>query len=138
MGQIKTKPGEIEVELFLETLDARRLEESDILIDMMSDITGKSAIMWGKSIIGFDPYRYKSKSGQENNWPRIAFSPRKAKMTLYVTMDAERYLPSIKELGGKTSIGKGCIYINKLEDIDLTKLRNLIERAYVDSKKIIE
>lgn len=137
MAEIKTKPGEMEVELFLETLDARRLEEADILIDMMTDISGKPAIMWGKKIVGFDPYHYKTESGQEGAWPRIAFSPRKTKITLYLTTEAEQYLPYINELGGKTSIGKGCIYINKLEDIKLPKLRNLLDRAYHDSKKTL-
>lgn len=137
MAGIKTKPGEYEVELFLEGLDAKRLEEADVLIDLMTEISGKPAIMWGKSIVGFDKYHYKSKSGQEADWPRIGFSPRKGKISLYITNEAERYLPLIEGLGGKTSIGKGCIYISKLHDVDLSKLRTLIERAYKDSLRLL-
>ena len=137
MATIKTKPGEYEVELFLEGLDATRLEEADILIDLMSEITGKQPVMWGSSIIGFDSYHYKSKSGQEADWPRIAFSPCKSKISLYVTNEAERYLPIIEQLGGKISIGKGCIYISKFEQVDITKLRRLIEQAYRDSFKLL-
>ena len=133
MGEIKTRPGEVEVEHFLETLDAKRQEEADVLIDMMEDITGKSPVMYGSSIIGFDPYHYRSKSGSEGVWPRIGFSPRKGKISLYITFDAEKYLPLIEELGGKTSIGKGCIYLQKFEQIDQSKLRALIQRAYEES-----
>ena len=137
MATIKTKPGEYEVELFLEGLDATRLEEADILIDLMSEISGKPPVLWGSSIVGFDSYHYKSKSGQEADWPRIAFSPRKGKISLYVTNEAEQYLPIIEQLGGKTSIGKGCIYISKFEQVDITKLRHLIDQAYKDSFKLI-
>ena len=137
MGDIKTKPGEYEVELFLEQLDAKRLEEADILIDIMTEVSGKPAVMWGKSIIGFDKYHYKSKSGQEADWPRIGFSPRKGKISLYVTSEAEQCLPLTEELGGKTSIGKGCIYISRFEDVDLSKLYKLIEQAYKDSIRLL-
>ena len=137
MATIKTKPGEYEVELFLEGLDATRLEEADILIDLMSEISGKPPVLWGSSIVGFDSYHYKSKSDQEADWPRIAFSPRKGKISLYVTNEAEQYLPIIEQLGGKTSIGKGCIYISKFEQVDITKLRHLIEQAYKDSFKLL-
>jgi len=133
MSEIKTRPGEVEVEHFLEGLDAKRQEEADALIDMMEDITGKPPVMYGSSIVGFDPYHYRSKSGSEGVWPRIGFSPRKGKISLYVTFDAEEYIPLIEELGGKNSIGKGCIYLHKFEQIDQSKLRTLIQRAYEES-----
>lgn len=133
MGEIKTKPGGVEVEHFLETLDATRQEEADTLIDIMESVSGKPPVMWGKSIVGFDPFHYKSKSGQEGDWPRIGFSPRKGKISLYITFDAENYLPFIEELGGKNSIGKGCIYIHKFEHTDKNKLQLLIQKAYEDS-----
>ena len=103
----------------------------------MSEISGKPPVLWGSSIVGFDSYHYKSKSDQEADWPRIAFSPRKGKISLYVTNEAEQYLPIIEQLGGKTSIGKGCIYISKFEQVDITKLRHLIEQAYKDSFKLL-
>lgn len=137
MAGIKTKPGEYEVELFLEQLDAKRLEQADTLIDLMTDVTGKPAVMWGSSIVGFGKYHYKTKSGQEADWPLIAFSPRKGKVSLYITDDAEQYLPLLADLGGKTSIGKGCIYISKFEDVNLSKLRKLIEKAYKVGLKLL-
>lgn len=133
MTEIKTKPGEVEVEHFLEGLDAKRQEEADVLIDIMEDISGQPPVMWGKSIVGFDPFHYKSKSGMEGVWPRIGFSPRKGKISLYITFEAENYLPLIEDLGGKNSIGKGCIYLHKFDQIDQSKLRNLIQRAYDDA-----
>lgn len=133
MSEIKTRPGEYEVEWFLESLDAKRQEEADTLIEMMEEITGTPPVMYGKSIIGFDPYHYRSKSGSEGVWPRVGFSPRKGKISLYITFDAEEYLQLIEALGGKNSIGKGCIYLHKFEQIDLLKLRTLIQRAYKDS-----
>ncbi len=133
MSEIKTKPGEVEVEHFLEGLDAKRQEEADTLIDMMEDITGKPPVMWGSSIVGFDPFHYRSKSGSEGMWPRIGFSPRKGKISLYITFEAEEYLPLVEDLGGKNSIGKGCIYLHKFDQIDQTKLRALIQRGYEDS-----
>lgn len=136
MAEIKTKPGEYNVEDFLEQLDATRLEQADILIDLMHDVTGRAPTMWGPSIIGFHAFHYKSKSGQEGDWPRIGFSPRKGKISLYITPDAEQYLPQVEELGGKTSIGKGCIYLSKFDQIDITKLRQLIQRAYEDSFRV--
>lgn len=133
MSDIKTKPGEYEVEWFLEGLDAKRQEKADALIEMMEDITGQPPVMYGPSIIGFAPYHYRSKSGSEGVWPRVGFSPRKGKISLYITFDAEEYLPLVEALGGKNSIGKGCIYLDKFDQIDQSKLRALIQRAYEDS-----
>jgi len=133
MSDIKTKPGEYEVEWFLEGLDAKRQEEADTLIEMMEGITEQPPVMYGSSIIGFAPYHYRSKSGSEGVWPRVGFSPRKGKISLYITFDAEEYLPLVEALGGKNSIGKGCIYLHKFEQIDQSKLRALIQRAYEDS-----
>ncbi len=135
MAEIKTKPGEYNVEDYLEQLDAKRLDEAEVLIDMMHDITGFEPMMWGSSIIGFHPFHYKSKSGSEGDWPRIGFSPRKGKISLYVTFNAEEYLPEVELLGGKTSVGKGCIYLSKFDQVDLTKLRQLVKRGYDDSFK---
>lgn len=137
MSGIKTKPGEVQVEDFLEQLDASRQEEADVLIDIMEDITGKPPVMWGSSIVGFDTYHYKTKSGQEADWPIIAFSPRKGKMTLYITYEAEQYVPLVEGLGGKNSIGKGCIYLHKFGEVDQNKLRALIQRGYEDSLELI-
>lgn len=85
--------------------------------------------MWGSSIIGFGTVRYKYASGQEGDWMRIGFSPRKGKLSLYITVDAEQYKDQLDETG-KYKIGKGCIYINKLADVDKVKLTEIIRSAY--------
>ena len=133
MAYIKTKPGEYDVDDFIKGLDEQQQRESHALINLMKDVTKQLPIMYGSSIIGFDSYHYRSKSGSEGIWPRIGFSPRKGKISLYLTFDAESYLSYVEGLGGKNSIGKGCIYLQKFDRVDQSKLRALIEQAYKDS-----
>jgi len=135
MTEIKTKPYARDVDEFLSSLEGDQWAQSNILIEMMKKISGKEPIMWGTSIVGFDPFHYKSASGSEGDWPRIGFSPRKGKISLYLTMDASQYLPEVEKLGGKNSIGKGCIYLQKFDQVDEEKLYALIEQAYKDSRK---
>ena len=84
--------------------------------------------MWGDSIVGFGSYRYKYASGREGDWPVIGFSPRKQSLTLYIMDGFEDYDYLLENLG-KYKTGKSCLYINKLEDVDLSTLRKLIERS---------
>ena len=135
MAEIKTKPGIVSVEDFVEKLDDERQFDVSTLIDIMSDVSGEKPVMWGSSIIGFGTLSYKYASGRDVDWLRIGFSPRKGKISLYITVEAEQYIPDLEQLGGKYSIGKGCIYIRKLADVDEGKLRVLIQKAYDDSKK---
>lgn len=84
--------------------------------------------MWGSSIIGFGSYHYKYASGHEGDAPLVGFSPRKAKISLYLSpdfTDRERLLPEL----GKFTTGKSCVYINKLDDIDVDVLKDLIRRS---------
>ena len=85
--------------------------------------------MWGSSLIGFGNVRYKSPAtGREVDWLRIGFSPRKANLSLYLTMDIKAYAALLKKLG-KHKTGVGCLYINKLEDVDMKVLEELINIA---------
>jgi hypothetical protein len=136
MAEIKTKPGMVTVESFLEKLDDERQFEANELIDIMSDVSGEPPVMWGTSIVGFGKMNYTYASGRQLEWLRIGFSPRKGKISLYLTVEAEKYIPQLEKLGGKYSIGKGCIYLRKVNDVDTDKLRALIEKTYEDSKKI--
>jgi hypothetical protein len=95
----------------------------------MQDLTGFEAKMWGQSIIGFGSYHYKSeRSSQEGDWPLVGFSPRKAAISLYVFTGAKEHEYLLEGLG-KYKIGKACIYIKKLSDIDPEILRKLIKET---------
>ncbi|MNL71652.1 hypothetical protein D3C87_1968380 [compost metagenome] len=86
--------------------------------------------MWGSKIVGFGAFHYKSKSGREGDWPRIGFAPGVGMFSLYLTYDAAELTSKVKDLG-KYKIGKGCVYINKLADVDIEKLKQLVRIANV-------
>lgn len=88
--------------------------------------------MWGPAIIGFDSYHYRYSSGHEGSMPRIAFSPRKGKLTLYIINDISKY-SGLPERLGKHKISKACLYINKLADVDIKVLEELTKAAYKES-----
>lgn len=131
-AKIQTVPTTGSVLEFLAQLENdQQRHDSETLIELMRKISGEPPVMWGPAIIGFGSYHYKYESGREGDMPRIAFSPRKGKLTLYLTDDATKY-PDIRERLGKHTISKVCLYINKLADIDLKVLEELIETAYKD------
>lgn len=117
------------VQKYLDTLDEKRLAEALILIDIMREVTGEEPAMWGSTIVGFGAYHYTYDSGREGDAPRLGFSTRKAKISLYLTYNPERYEKELAEIG-KTTHSKACIHINKLADIDQEKLRTLIEKIW--------
>ena len=85
--------------------------------------------MWGSSLIGFGQKRYKSPAtGREVDWFRIGFSPRKANLSLHISVDIKKHSAALKNLG-KHKTGVGCLYINKLEDVDLKVLKGLVEES---------
>lgn len=135
MSMIKTKPHAIEVSKYLKTLDFEREFVARQLIDIMTEVTGEPPVMWGTSIVGFGTMRYRYASGKEAEWLRIGFSARKGKTSLYITQEAEQYVPMLEDLGVKYSVGKGCIYLHKFDDIDLDELRQLIGQAVEDSRE---
>jgi hypothetical protein len=125
----KTKVTDQDVDDFLETVSEKRRNEARILIDMMQRVSGEKPKMWGPSMIGFGKYHYISKSKCEADWFKVGFSPRKAKISLYVSCDADEFADELAELGKHTR-GKGCIYANKLEDIDMDILEKITRFAY--------
>lgn len=135
MSELKTKPGMRTVNDFLASLDAPQRAQADVLIDMMQKASGEPAVMWGESIVGFGSYTYVYSSGRSGDWLRIGFSPRKGKVSLYLTMEAQQYQEQVDALGGKTSIGKGCIYLQRFDEVDKTRLYDLIDQTYKDSLK---
>lgn len=128
----KTAANDSSVIDFLSTLDEEQQRDSQVLVTIMSDVSGEPPVMWGASIIGFGTLRYTYASGRTGDWMRIGFSPRKGKLSLYITVTAEKYESDLEKVG-KHKIGKGCIYINKLADIDQEALAAVIRKAYQDS-----
>jgi len=138
MAELKTKPTDTDVNDFIISFadtDQKR-KDSYELIKLMKEMTGFEPKMWGPSIIGFGSFHYKSeKSRQEGDWPLISFSPRKAAISLYVYTGAKEHERLLEGLG-KYQIGKVCIYVKKLSDINLDILKRLIKETinYLQSK----
>ncbi|MFJ5957360.1 DUF1801 domain-containing protein [Paenarthrobacter sp. NPDC092416] len=130
MAANKTQPTDVSVEEFLAAVEhpGRRADGFELL-DMMRDITGQEAVMWGPTIVGFGSYHYKYSSGREGDSAAVGFSPRKANLVLYgVTEgpDAHRLLPGL----GKHKTSTACLYVNKLDDVDRDILAEMIRNGY--------
>ncbi len=126
MYELKTKENENSVIEFIENVEnPRKKEDAYRLLDIFSETTGYQAKMWGPSIIGFGAYHYKYSSGHEGDAPLVGFSPRKAKVSLYFA-PGESEREKLLEKFGKHTRGKGCVYINKLADVDVETLKELI------------
>ena len=128
MAELKTKQHDADVFEFINTFanTEQKREDSFELVKLMQEVTGQPPKMWGPSIIGFGSYHYKSdRSRQEGDWPLVAFSPRKAAISLYVFSGNPEHEYLLKDLGVYT-IGKACIYVKRLSDIDLEALKRLM------------
>ena len=130
MAEIKTKPTAASVEDFINTVrDEQKRKDSFVILELMKKVSGEEPQMWGSSIIGFGKVRLKSPAtGREVDWMRIGFSPRKASLSLYLAGDIKKHAVALKKLG-KHKTGVGCLYINKLEDIDLKVLKGMMAAA---------
>lgn len=103
------------------------------LVDIMSRVTGKEPKMWGPSIVGFGFHHYKYPTGHEGDMPTTAFSPRKTAITLYLNSGSEwEEHADLLDSMGKYKVGKGCLYIKRLSDVNLDRLTELIERSARD------
>ena len=135
MYELKTKINDASVESFLKTIpEDKKRQDSFAILNMMKEVTGEEPKMWGTSIIGFGTYRYKYASGQEGDWLRIGFSPRKQNLSLYIMSGFQQNEELMAKLG-KYSTGKGCLYIKRLEDIDQSVLKELIKASFTATKK---
>ncbi len=130
MAEIKTKPTDGSVEDFINAVtDEQKRKDSFVILEMMKKASGEEPKMWGSSLIGFGNVRLKSPAtGREVDWLRIGFSPRKANLSLYLTGDINKHAAALKKLG-KHKTGKGCLYINRLDDVDVRVLKALIEAS---------
>lgn len=130
MGGLATQQTNKSVSKFIASIEnENRRKDSETLIQIMETITGHPPKIWGDNfIIGFGKYTYKRKSGKQTyQWFNLGFAPRKTKLTLYLTCDLEKHKNLLEKLG-KYKHGKGCLHINKLSDVNLDILKQLIEQ----------
>lgn len=129
-AEIKTKENNASVEDFINGLqNEQKRKDSLVLIKLMQNVTGEKPKMWGSSIIGFGNIRYKSPtSGREVDWLKMGFAPRKTNLSLYLMLDLKSHAALLEQLG-KHKTGVGCIYINKLDDVDIKVLEKMINES---------
>lgn len=131
MAELKTKQTDADVTEFINTFadTEQKRKDSFELLKLIQDFTGYEPKMWGASIIGFGSYHYKStRSTQEGDWPLIGFSPRKAAISLYVYSGMPEHAYLLEHLG-KYKMGKACIYVKKLSDIDQEVLKKIMQET---------
>lgn len=134
MTEPKTQKTDASVEAFLESVfhDTRR-QDSFRILELMREVTGESGAMWGESIVGFGTYEQVYASGETREWPLIGFSPRKQNLTLYLQPGFDAKTGLLIRLG-KHKTSKGCLYLNKLADVDISVLRQLIQESYAGGR----
>lgn len=136
MAELKTKVNEQSVTKFLNSItDKQRLQECLTVLEMMKKATKTEPKMWGSSIVGFGKYHYVYASGREGDWFLTGFSPRKQNLTLYLMGGLSAHEALLQKLG-KHKTGKGCLYVNKLDDIDLPTLRKLVVEGVKRARKL--
>lgn len=129
MAELKTQPTETSVADFLATVEPpQRRADGEFICDLLQRITGERPRMWGPSIIGFGSYAYRYNSGRTGTSCRLGFSPRKAQLVFY-GMGGEEWADRLAALG-KHKTGKGCLYITRLEEVDLAALEALARAAW--------
>ena len=139
MAEAKTKPTKESVTGFLNKIpDAGRREDCFAIAKMMEEITGEKPQMWGPSIVGFGSFHYKYASGNEGDWPVIAFSPRKQDLTLYLSLTGYEKFGALMDELGKHKTGKSCLYIKRLSDIHVPTLKKLIKASIKDLRAEIK
>jgi hypothetical protein len=130
MAENKTKETGNSVEDFINAVeDERKRQDSLELVKVLKEVSGFEPKMWGENIVGFGSYHYKYDSGREGDFLLIGFSPRKSAISLYLSCDIEgQHAPILSKLG-KFKNGKSCLYVNKLEDINMEVLKDLVKTS---------
>lgn len=132
MGAQKTLPTDADVAAFLDAVAPARRREDGLALDrIFRDVTGADPVLWGRTMVGYGSYRYVSPSDPRRNgsWPRVAFSPRKAQLSLYGLKDLPEGRALLPRLGRYTE-GAGCVYVRTLDDVDTAVLRALVAIAW--------
>jgi hypothetical protein len=129
VAENKTQENDSDVMQFLNGIeDPTKRQDCVTLVELMGGITNAEPRMWGANIVGFGKQHYKYESGREGDWFIVGFSPRKQNLTLYLTYGFEQHSDLLEKLG-KHSVGKACLYIKKLTQVDLPTLEELVRRA---------
>ena len=129
MSEPKTKQHGGDVNAFLDSVEnPRRREDARRVLELMREVTGEPPKMWGASIVGFGSYHYKYASGREGNWMITGFSPRKQNLTVYIMPGFSQFADLLARLG-KHKHSKSCLYLNKLDDVDLEILAELVRES---------
>ena len=135
MAELKTKETKLSVTKFIGKVeDDQKRQDLQAILKLMKQVTKEEPKIWGDSMIGFCHFHYISDSGREGDWFLTGFSPRKQNLTIYITPGFDKYESLMKQLG-KHKTSKGCLYIKKLEDVDMKVLKELIKQSYQDMKK---
>lgn len=135
MAELKTKQTELRVDAHINAIvDSVRREDCRKLIALMSKATGMEPRMWGTSLVGFGSYHYKYESGHEGDAMLTGFASRKSDLTMYIMPGFDRYESLMAKLG-KHKAGKACVYVKRLEDLDLTVLAELVTLSVREIKQ---
>ncbi len=131
MAELKTKRTELSVDAFINNIqEPQKRKDAFSILELMEKATKAKGKMWGSAIIGFGDRRLKYESGRELDWFVMGFSPRKQNFALYISGAVEKQKELLKKLG-KHKTGKGCLYINKLEEVDEVVLKEIINKGLV-------
>ena len=126
----KTIENDASVAGFLDSIiDEKRKTDALLLNDLMTSLTGEEPVMWGDSIVRYGRYDYRYDSGREGSFMKVGFSPRKQYLALYIMPGFQDFEPLMAQLG-RYKTGKSCLYIKKIEDVDLSTLKTLIKSSY--------
>jgi hypothetical protein len=135
MAELKTQPNEQSVTDFLNAVtDTQKRQDCATILELMQEVTGEQPQMWGGSIVGFGSYHYTYASGREGDWFLTGFSPRKQNLTLYIMAGFDEYDELLQRLG-KHKLGKSCLYIKRLADVDLATLKDLVRQSVEHTRK---
>ncbi len=138
MSEIKTKPTNLDVDGFLMSVEPEKKRMDSMELKKVFDsVVNEKATLWNNNMIGYGSFHYKSeKSKQEGDWPLTAFSPRKRYIAIYIMSGVENYKELLDRLGKHKISAGSCIYINKLQDINLDILKEIISTSVADMKRI--
>ncbi len=134
MSELKTVRNNASVSTFVSGIeDADKRRDVKRLMKLMHRVTGKRARMWGTSIVGYDTYHYRYASGREGDFMITGFSPRKQNLTVYVMPGFSEYKCELNRLG-KHKLGKSCLYIKHLSDVDMEVLESIISSSVAEMR----
>ena len=131
----KTRPTNASVAGFIARVEGdERRADCEALVALMQRVTGEPAVLWGDAIVGFGTYHYTYASGREGDAPLAAFSPRKGDLSVYLSCDAAASTALLAKLG-RHKIGKSCLYLRRLADVDMAVLERLVAEAAADARQ---